>query len=129
MVLNVEVIALSYSSVNVSWNRIDNPLIISYTIYYTLNKTEEETDLVTVPSSLNSVVIGNLTVVTEYLFQVAATAEIDGDIRMGELSTIIVPLPFVPPTEMPILTSVLGGILGISILIMIAMIFGFWVKR
>ena len=79
--------------------------------------------------------IGNLTVVTEYLFQVAATAEIDGDIAMGELSTVIVPLPFVPPIEMPILTIgriigvVLGGVLGISILIMIAMIIGFLVKR
>ena len=130
MVLNVEVIALSYSSVNVSWDRINNPLIISYTIYYSINKTEEEeTDPVTVPSSVNSVVIGNLSIIPNYFFQVAAIAEIDGDIAMGKLSEVIVPLPFIPIGISIPLEHILSGILGFSILSIIGMAIGFWVKR
>ena len=72
---------VSASSVRVSWEGVDIPEITGYTVYYsqTGNKNRQSEKLfVTVPSSVNSVVIGDLVSNVEYQFQVAAIAELDG---------------------------------------------------
>ena len=81
--MNVQVELVSDFSVRVSWEMIINDsMITNYTVYYFLNVTEDyETEVnesIIVPSSVNSVIIGNLTEsnITDYQFQVAATAEI-----------------------------------------------------
>ena len=84
MVLNVEVV--STSSVGVSLNDIDIPEITGY-YSQTRNRRSEELS-VTVPSSVNSVVIGNLVSNVEYQFQVAAIAELDGVVFPGVRSII-----------------------------------------
>ena len=91
--MNVQVQLVSDSSVRVSWESINNSMIIYYTVYYFINVTENNeakvTDSIIVPSSVNSVVIGDSTVpnITDYQFQVAATAETNGEVIMGERST------------------------------------------
>ena len=91
-VMNVQVELVSDSSVRVSWEIINNPMITNYTVHYFLNVTEdfeaEVNESIIVPSSVNSVMIGNLTEfnITNYQFQVAATAEINGEVIMGERS-------------------------------------------
>ena len=93
-VMNVQVEFVSDSSVRVSWESINNPMIINYTVYYFINVKEdyeaEVNESIIVPSSVNSVVIGNLTEsnITDYQFQVAATAEINGEVIMGERSAV-----------------------------------------
>ena len=103
MVMNVQVESVSDSSVRVSWEIINNPIIINYTIYYFLNMTKhyeaEVNESIIVPSSVNSVVIENLTEsrVIDYQFQVAATAETtNGEVIMGERSDAI--RSIMPPT-------------------------------
>ena len=91
VVMTLMVEPVSTSSVRVSWESINNPMIINYTVYYYLQigSCKEENN-VTIPSSMNSIVIRNLTgsVITDYQFQVAATAEINGEIFMGERSEV-----------------------------------------
>ena len=64
--MNVQVYLVSDSSVRVSWESINNSMIIYYTVYHFINVTENNeakvTDSIIVPSSVNSVVIGDLTV-------------------------------------------------------------------
>ncbi len=76
------------ASVNVSWENVTVPGIVSYTVYYrpteTMGGLSEQS--VTVPSSESSVVIEDLKNNVEYQFQVAATAELGGDIYHGERS-------------------------------------------
>ena len=68
---------LSDSSVRVSWDKLpDNSAVTVYTVYYYIRTNDVRE--VTVPSSVNSVVIGNLTE-SEYQFQVAARAERNGE--------------------------------------------------
>ncbi len=89
---------LSATSVNVSWENVTVPGIVSYTVYYrpreTMGGPSEQS--VTVPSSESSVVIENLMTNVEYQFQVAATAELGGDLFHGERS---------PPTTTTTLSS------------------------
>ena len=98
VVMRLMVEPVSDSSVRVSWESINNPMIINYTVYYYLQigSCKEERNII-VPSSLNSIVIRNLTgsVITDYQFQVAATAEINGEVIMGEKSEIRI-LPSLP---------------------------------
>ena len=108
-VMNVQVESVSDSSVRVSWEIINNPMITNYTVYYFLNVTEdheaEVNESIIVPSSVNSVVIGNLTEsnITDYQFQVAATAEINGEVIMGKRSDAL--RSTMPPTTMLIATT------------------------
>ena len=91
-VMNVQVELVSDSSVRVSWEIINNPMITNYTVYSFINVMEDhEAEVIIVPHSVNSVVIGNLTEsnITDYQFQVAATAEINGEVIMGERSDAI----------------------------------------
>ena len=107
--MNVQVESVSDSSVRVSWEIINNSMITNYTVYYFLNVTEdyeaEVNESIIVPSSANSVVIENLTesVITDYQFQVAATAEINGEVIMGERSAAV--RSVMPPTTMSIATT------------------------
>ena len=107
--MNVQVESVSDSSVRVSWEIINNFMITNYTVYYFLNVTEdyeaEVNEFIIVPSSANSVVIENLTesVITDYQFQVVATAEINGEVIMGERSAAV--RSVMPPTTMSIATT------------------------
>ena len=82
---------VSASSVRVSWEGVDIPEITGYTVYYsqTGNRNRQSEELfVTVPSSVNSVVIGDLVSNVEYQFQVAAIAELDGVVFTGTRSIV-----------------------------------------
>ena len=97
--MNVQVMEfVSNSSVRVSWDSINNPMITNYTVYMIENYEGEVNESIIVPSSVNSVVIGNLTesINIDYQFQVAATAEINGEVIMGERSDAI--RSVMPPT-------------------------------
>ena len=85
-VMNLQVESLSDSSVRVSWNRLpDNSAVTVYTVYYYIRTNDVK--VVTVPSSVNSVVIGDLTE-PEYQFQVAATAERNREFIIGTRSAV-----------------------------------------
>ena len=105
-VMNVQVEFMSDSSVRISWESINNTMIIYYMVYYFINVTDNnETEVdesIIVLSSVNSVVIGNLTEsnITNYQFQVAATA---GEVIMGERSDAV--RSVIPPTTMAIATT------------------------
>ena len=78
--MNVEVEVISAGSVKVSWDCLDIPEITGYIVYY--NQTGN-TQSVNVTSSTNSVLIDGLMNNVEYQFQVAAIAELDGDVVIG----------------------------------------------
>ena len=88
LVMNVEVEVVSDTSVRVSWDGVDIPEITGYTVYYsqTGNRKRQSEESITVPSSDNSVVIEGLLNNVKYQFQVAAIAELDGDVIMGQRS-------------------------------------------
>ena len=101
MVMNVEVEALSHSSVKVSWDdQSDVPTITNYTMYYGLKEGDERWRsqlILSVPSTRDFVVVNNLS--TEYQFQVAATAEANGETIMGQRSKVQT-LEVVPPKSL-----------------------------
>ena len=82
---------MSDDSVRVSWDRIDFPEITGYIIYYSLTDQEDltvdviETSLL-VANFVNSTVIGNLVGGQEYQFQVAAIAELEREMTVGQKS-------------------------------------------
>jgi hypothetical protein len=84
-VTSVEVEILSNTSVMVSWNGVDIE-VSGYIIYYrqTLNGVREVENSLTVPNSVTSKMVENLSGDTIYIFQVAA---LDGDI-VGRNSSI-----------------------------------------
>ena len=91
MVMNVEVEALSHSSVKVFWDEIqsDVPTITNYTMYYGLKEGDEREKnqlFLSVPRTRDFVVVDNLS--TEYQFQVAATAEANGETIIGQRSEV-----------------------------------------
>jgi fibronectin type 3 domain-containing protein len=86
MMVSVEVV--SANSVRVSWDSIDIPEITGYSIYYSQTGNRERQCEVTVPSSVNSVVIEGLVNNEEYQFQVAAIAVLDGEIITGRRSML-----------------------------------------
>ena len=101
MVFNVEVEALSHSSVKVSWDETQSDVltITNYTMYYGLKEGDERERsqlFLSVPSTRDFVVVNNLS--TEYQFQVAATAEANGETIMGRRSKVqtleVVPLTY-----------------------------------
>ena len=103
MVMSVEVEALSHSSVKVSWDETQSDVstITNYTMYYGLKESDEREKsqlFLSVPSTRNFVVVDNLS--TEYQFQVAATAEANGETLMGERSEVqtLEVVPFLPTT-------------------------------
>lgn len=94
IVRNVLANPLSASSVTVSWDSVDIPEISGYTVYYSQNNimigssSDQERQSITVPSSINYVVIEGLLVNVEYQFQVVVVAEIDREVFMGETSVL-----------------------------------------
>ena len=94
MVVNVEVEVITDISVRVSWDLLDIPETTGYIVYYSQTGSTWS-----VTTSANSVTIGGLTNDVEYQFQVAAIAELDGDVVTGErsilndMSKIVVPTP------------------------------------
>ena len=87
MVVNVEVELVSDDSVRVSWDSVDLPEITGYTVYYR-QTTEENEEFTTLTNTMNSVLIGNLVTNVEYQFQVVAIAELDGEVMIGQRSTL-----------------------------------------
>ena len=65
-------------------------MIINTVYYYLLIGNCKEESNVTIPNLMNSIVIRNLTEsnIIDYQFQVAATAEINGEVIMGERSEV-----------------------------------------
>ena len=89
MVMNIEVEVVSDTSVRVSWDSLDIPEITGYTVYYS------QTEIPTVAiehsvkvSNVDFVVIDGLMNNAGYQFQVVATAELDGDVVIGQRSMV-----------------------------------------
>ena len=85
MVMNVKVEVVSAGSVKLSWDSHDISEITGYIVYYSQTGN---TQSVNVTSSANSVLIDGLMNSVEYLFQVAAIAEMDEDVVIGERSQL-----------------------------------------
>ena len=97
---------VSATSIQVSWDRLDNPEITRYIVHY--SQTGNSEMVTTVPGSRNSVTIENLLTDVEYQFQVVAVAELDGDVVMGERSNVIIGRPTLPPPTTPPLATTPG---------------------
>ena len=89
MVLNVEVEVVTDVSVSVSWDSLDIPKVTGYTVYYNQTRNGGNEQSVNVTNSTNFVVINNLINNVEYQFQVAAIAELDGILIVGERSIVV----------------------------------------
>ena len=81
---NLEVEVVSGSSVRLTWDRISLPEITGYIVYYRM--TGQQSQNVTVSSTVDSVVIAGLERSAEYQFQVAARAEQNGEMIEGTRS-------------------------------------------
>ena len=89
--MNVEVKIIDGTSVVVFWDRINITEITNYTVYYSAigsRKGQVDEQSLTVPSTVNSVVIGNLKNNVAYTFQVAAVVQEGGRIIKGTRSVI-----------------------------------------
>ncbi len=106
MVTNVHVEQLTQTSVNVSWHQIIADEITNYTVYYKPSDAAVQSESsVTVPSSESSVVIEDLKTNMVYQFQVAATAELNGVLFLGQRSPPWIQMmgslnPTPPPTTL-----------------------------
>ena len=80
----MEVEVVTDMSVRVSWDALDIPEITGYIVYY--SQTCGNALSRNVANSSNSVVIGDLVNNAEYQFQVAAIADLDGVVVIGERS-------------------------------------------
>ena len=85
MVMNVEVETASSGSVRVSWDSLNIPEITGYIVYY---NQKGSTDFINVTVPTNSAVIDGLMNNVEYQFQVAAIADHDGAVIIGERSAV-----------------------------------------
>ena len=86
MVINVEVMVISATSVRVSWDNLNLTGITGYIIYYVINENSETGESFTVSSSSSSATFTELTNGVEYKFQVAAIA---GNGSIGERSSSV----------------------------------------
>ena len=107
--MNLELEIVSDTSVRVSWDSVDIPEITGYTVYYsqTGSRKRQSEESITVPSSDNSVVIEGLLNNVVYQFQVAAIAELDGDVIVGQRSllNVIVAILLATTTCLPATTA------------------------
>ena len=83
--MNVVVEVVSAGSVRVSWDCLIIPEITGYIVYYSQTGNTQSMNVTT---STNSVLIDGLMNNVEYQFQVAAIAELDGDVLVGERSVL-----------------------------------------
>ena len=90
MVKNVQVTVVSATSVNISWDRPEIAGLTSYIVYYSQTGSSANEKSLNVTNSTNSVVIGDLMNDVEYQFQVAAIAELDGDVIIGRRSSVFI---------------------------------------
>ena len=93
MVNLVAVRVLTNTSVRVSWDRILISEITQYLISYQLTgnqKRQATSGFIVVPSTESSVDIAGLITGAEYQFQVAAQAEVGGEIIMGQRSSLTI---------------------------------------
>ena len=93
MVNKVVVIILTNTSVRVSWERLLISEITQYLVSYQLmenQKRQATNGVVVVPSTESSVEIAGLITGAEYLFQMAAQAEVEGEIIVGHMSELTV---------------------------------------
>ena len=134
LVMNVEVEVVSDTSVRVSWNSVDIPEITGYTVYYnqTGNRKRQSEESITVPSSDNSVVIEGLLNNVEYQFQVAAIAELDGDVIVGQRSThktteVMVTDP--APDLGPIIGGVIVFFMAVAAAAIVMALVVYWIRR
>ena len=91
VVMNVEVKIIDGTSVVVFWDRINITEITNYTVYYSAigsRKGQVDEQSLTVPSTVNSAVIGNLRSNVAYTFQVAAVVHEGGRKIQGTRSVI-----------------------------------------
>ena len=87
--MNVEVEMVSDTSVRVSWDSLDIPEITGYIVYYRETESVSESEESrTVSSSVNSVLVEELSSGVEYQFQVVAIAEVEGAVSMGQRSVL-----------------------------------------
>ena len=87
MIVEVEVICAN--SVRVSWDSLDIPEITGYIVYYSQTRGQCACEISeeSVISSADSVEIEGLMNTVEYQFQVAAIAELDGNVVVGQRSS------------------------------------------
>lgn len=90
MVMNVEVEVVSATSVRVSWDSVDLPVVTGYIVYYSQAGINDNEETVTTCAIPNPVTIYGLVSDTIYLFQVAATADAEGGgVLVGERSAAV----------------------------------------
>ena len=115
MAMNVEVEVVSAGSVRVSWDSLDIPEITGYIIYYSQTGSRlRETHIIEHSlrtSNFTSIVVIRHLDSQEYQFQVAAIAELDGDVITGERSTpSYIAVPVEPTTTIsPVATQGLSA--------------------
>lgn len=103
MVTNVEVDVTSNVSVRVSWTEVNITGLTAYIVYYSRERsTSEET--VNVSRYFDYVEINDLQSNSEYQFQVAAMAVVDGDEIIGERS-VVHDVPLLDPVGFTSTTS------------------------
>ena len=98
MITEVFVNPLSDTSVNVSWESVTVRGIVSYTVFYSPTSQQDE-QMVTVPSSESSVVIEGLMTNVEYQFQVAAIAQLGEALFQGQRSLHIITVVAQPTSQ------------------------------
>ena len=137
LVMNVEVEVVSDTSVRVSWDSLDIPEITGYTVYYnqTANRKRPSEESITVPSSDNSVVIEGLLNNVEYQFQVAAIAEVDGDVIVGQRSMhkttdmVVVMVTDPVPDLGPIIGGVIVFFMAVAAAAIVMALVVYWIRR
>ena len=89
--MNIVVLVLSDTSVQVFWDRFDAPEVTRYIVYYSQAGNSE---MVTIEQAVNisspkpPVTIDNLINSMLYQFEVMTVAELNGDVVMGQRSPI-----------------------------------------
>ena len=79
---------LTATSLRVSWDRLDVPDVAGYIVYYNYVDSEMTTNeqSVNISSQDISVIISNLISDVQYHFEVAAVADVAGDVVIGQRS-------------------------------------------
>ena len=124
MVVNVEVVIVSATSVRVSWDRLDIPEITGYIVYYsqTMN-SEMDTNTEQSINAIISVIIDNLLTDVEYKFEVVAVAELDGNVTMGRRSeNVTIYVPPVTSTPTPIQGALVGGVVAFIMAVVVVLV-------
>ena len=101
MVMNVEVMVISHTSVQVSWNNLSLTCVTGYTVYYVIYETNETELSVEVLSSSSTATIMDLINGKEYRFQVAGKAG-NGNVGVRSFAVYQVITPTITPTTVTV---------------------------